>query len=137
MGWIANVLLLIGAYLIAKRRRVGFVWNLCGTGLWVLVAIESGMWDLVFIEAVFCGVAAWSFCEWGVHECVSNGQSGVRETTGGLGLGPRGKDSPVQGRGFPCNPPARDVHQVWGQNWPSDPAFWYAEPDPMHEQRNV
>lgn len=68
MTWIANVLILIGMYLIGRKWRVCFVFSGLGESIWCVSSALEGRYDLAFICFVFvmgCGV---NYYRWGRDE---------------------------------------------------------------------
>lgn len=68
MDWIANILIVLGLYLIGNKQRSAFLFSICGEFLWVIWSIKHGMWSLAFICTVFCLLALRSYVKWGNDE---------------------------------------------------------------------
>ena len=69
MSWIAGVFELLGIWLIGNKNRFGFLLNLIGCALWIVIAINvpaaRGIL-LVAIPALFINVV--NFIKWGKED---------------------------------------------------------------------
>jgi len=68
MGWVANIFILIGMFLIGEKNRTAFLFSITGEAIWALYAAIIGMWDLAIICIVFCIVAFRNWVKWGRDE---------------------------------------------------------------------
>jgi hypothetical protein len=64
MGWIGNIFLVVGIWLIGCKRRTGFLCALVGELLWTLYARQTGQWSLIFICIVFDVIYAINYWKW-------------------------------------------------------------------------
>lgn len=64
-GWIANLLFVVGVYVLGNRQRWGFLCNLVANGLYGVIGIEHRMWDLFAISVVMSGLNLWNWIKWG------------------------------------------------------------------------
>ena len=64
MGWIANLLIFIGTYLVGRKDRRAFIFTAVGEAVWTGVAIYRDMIDLAVVCAVFGIMAIWNFGKW-------------------------------------------------------------------------
>ena len=65
MGWFANLLLLIGVYLIGRKDRRAFIFYGSGEAVWTACAIRMDLIDLAVVCAVFSFMAGWNYYRWG------------------------------------------------------------------------
>lgn len=65
MLWLANLLILIGMWTLGNRWRHAFLFSIAGEVVWAIVAASRSQWELSFICAVFCVVAARNWVRWG------------------------------------------------------------------------
>ncbi len=68
LGWIGNIALLIGAILIAYKKRAGFLFNFVGLIFHISVAYLMKMNFLIICDSGFACVCIWSFIKWGREE---------------------------------------------------------------------
>ena len=64
LGWIGNTALLIGAILIAYKRKAGFLFNAVGLIFHISVACLMKMNFLIVCDFGFACVCIWSFLKW-------------------------------------------------------------------------
>jgi hypothetical protein len=64
MGWIGNVLIVVGLWKIGNRQRSAFLYTLSGEAVWVIYSISLGMWDLAAICIVFAALAVRNYVKW-------------------------------------------------------------------------
>ena len=67
MGWIANLLIFIGTYLVGRKDRRAFVFTAIGEAVWTWVAVQRDMTDLAAVCAVFGLMALWNYRKWGLE----------------------------------------------------------------------
>lgn len=65
MGWVGNVLILIGALLIGHKYRSAFLFSSAGNLAWLAQGVYVQMVDLVVISAAFAALALWNWWLWG------------------------------------------------------------------------
>ena len=65
LDWIGNVLIILGLWYIGEKKRFAFVFTAIGEILWVIYSLQSGLWSLAFITAVFTGLAIRNWLKWG------------------------------------------------------------------------
>jgi hypothetical protein len=61
MGWLANLLIILSWWLLAKKHRYALLLGVAGSLLWCAVAVQKRMPDLVAVEVVLAalGIRAW------------------------------------------------------------------------------
>ncbi len=64
LGWTGNATLLVGAILIAYKKRAGFLFNAGGLVFHITVAYLMKMNFLVVCDFGFVCVCIWSFLKW-------------------------------------------------------------------------
>ena len=64
LGWLGNTALLIGAILIAYKKRDGFLFNIVGLIFHICVAYLMKMNFLIVCDFGFVCVCIWSFIKW-------------------------------------------------------------------------
>jgi len=64
MGWIANVLIIIGLYLIGNKVRHAFLFSIAGEMIWAARASLNHDWELASICCVFCVMATRNWFRW-------------------------------------------------------------------------
>lgn len=64
MGWVANLLIFAGTWLVGRKDRRAFIFTAVGEAVWTAVAIERGFTDLAVVCAVFGLMAIWNFFKW-------------------------------------------------------------------------
>ena len=68
MGWIGNVFLVIGLWLVGYKNRKAFIYSIIGETIWTIYSIKRGMYDLAFICIIFGGLAIRNWYLWGKKE---------------------------------------------------------------------
>lgn len=53
LGWLANLLILVGLYRVGYKTRDAFAWTVAGESLWFASAVQRGLYDIAAICAVF------------------------------------------------------------------------------------
>lgn len=66
LGWIANVLVVVGTFLIGEKRRSGFAWIAIGEALWVITGAARNEADIAVICIIFTVMAMTNYYKWGV-----------------------------------------------------------------------
>jgi hypothetical protein len=64
MGWIGNIFLIIGLWLIGYKKRVAFIFTIIGESIWIYYSINSNQLDLAFICLLFAILAGRNFFMW-------------------------------------------------------------------------
>lgn len=64
MGWIANILVLVGTFLVGEKKRTAFLWIAAGELLWVLVGVSRQELDITVICIIFTIMALWNYIKW-------------------------------------------------------------------------
>ena len=49
MDWLAAIFELTGDWVVGNRRRLGFLLKLVGCGLWIAVALRTGVYGLLLV----------------------------------------------------------------------------------------
>jgi len=65
MGWFANILLILGLWLVGDKKRIAFMFTFVGESIWTIYSIIIGMYDLAFICFVFAFLAIRNWIKWG------------------------------------------------------------------------
>jgi len=69
VGWIANIIVLIGTFLVGEKRRSAFLWLAAGEALWAAVGLARKETDIAFVCIIFTVMALVNYYKWGVaHE---------------------------------------------------------------------
>ena len=64
LGWLGNVLILLGVWLLAERRRVAWLLTIAGNAVWLSQSVRAKMPDLVFIQSTMVILAARNYWLW-------------------------------------------------------------------------
>lgn len=64
IGWIANILFIVGVYVLGNKKRWGFIVNLIANGLYGAIGIQHSMWDLTAISFLMCALNLWNYWKW-------------------------------------------------------------------------
>ena len=64
MGWVGNVLIVVGLWLVGDKKRSAFVFTTFGESVWGVYALYKHMYDLAFICAVFALLALRNWFKW-------------------------------------------------------------------------
>lgn len=65
MGWIANILFLLGLVAVGNKCRVGFAMNAVANAIYMLIGVEKGMHDLFAISLCMATLDVCYFHKWG------------------------------------------------------------------------
>ena len=65
LGWIGNILILVGVWNLGNRKRIAFLFAMAGESLWLVNALAAGWFDLAFISLVAVGMACRNWIKWG------------------------------------------------------------------------
>ena len=57
LGWIGNILIVIGLWRIGSKKRDAFLWQAVGEVSWVVKSTYYEQWDLAFMCSVFTVLA--------------------------------------------------------------------------------
>jgi len=63
--WIAGGLELSGSWNVGNKKRIGFILNLLGCLIWILVAFTSRVYGLWLVVVPACYVNIRNFIKWG------------------------------------------------------------------------
>jgi hypothetical protein len=63
-GWIGSCSMLLGTYLIARKKSAGFMINFLSEGLWIARGVMSDLPDIVFVSCVFAVLNFWGWWSW-------------------------------------------------------------------------
>ena len=65
LDWIAGAFELSGSYTVGNKKKIGFILNLVGCLIWIIVAFTSGVYGLllVVVPALFVNIR--NFIKWG------------------------------------------------------------------------
>lgn len=64
IGWIANIIILVGMIGIGDRKRSAFLVTMIGEVIWATVGITRGEIDLTVICVLFAGIAGRNYLKW-------------------------------------------------------------------------
>lgn len=64
MGWIANILFVVGVYVLGNKKRYGFILNGIANAIYGVVGITHSMPDLLAISGIMTGLNAWNYWKW-------------------------------------------------------------------------
>jgi hypothetical protein len=64
LGWLANALCVVGVWGVGSKRRGAFLVTIAGELLWVVVALDRGMYDLAAVCLLFGVLAFRSWYQW-------------------------------------------------------------------------
>jgi len=64
MLWFANVLILIGMWMLGYKWRPAFLFSIAGEAIWAVDAYQKNHIELAVICAVFCIVTARNWWKW-------------------------------------------------------------------------
>ena len=93
MLWIANILILIGLWLVGYKWRHAFLFSIAGEALYSWMSYKTGQTELCFICVVFCVLAFRNWWKWGNDESNRNPDC----------------DRPRDGQSEPGNGPSRPL----------------------------
>lgn len=68
MGWVGNIFLVIGIWLVGYKNRKAFIFSVLGESIWLAYSIKREMYDLAFICVIFGGLAIRNWYLWGKKE---------------------------------------------------------------------
>jgi hypothetical protein len=64
LGWLANVFLIIGLFLIGRKWRHAFALTVVGEVLWCVVSWQLGRADMLSLCVIFACLAGWNWWSW-------------------------------------------------------------------------
>ena len=64
MGWIGNVLCLLGIWQIGRKKRVGFLLTVASCAFWTAQGICIGSHELIFIEITLGALSFYNWRKW-------------------------------------------------------------------------
>ena len=95
MLWIANILILIGLWLVGYKWRHAFLFSIAGEALYSWMSYKTGQTELCFICVVFCVLAFRNWWKWGNDDSnIRNGSDGPRDGHSESGVGHPGPRLP-------------------------------------------
>lgn len=65
LGWVANAILILGAWRIAHKERWALLCGVVGSGLWAVKAVLTSQWDLLSIEIILGSLQLHAWHKWG------------------------------------------------------------------------
>ncbi len=68
MGWLGNIFIVIGIWLVGDKKRSAFIFSIIGESVWTVYALQRGMYDLAAICGVFAALAIRNWFKWGSSE---------------------------------------------------------------------
>lgn len=68
MGWVGNVFLIIGLWLVGDKARKAFIFSVIGESIWIYYAMDKKMYDLAFICVIFALLALRNWIKWGKEQ---------------------------------------------------------------------
>ena len=64
LGWFGNVGFILGAIYLTKSRRVGWLWQVYGNGIYTLYALAKDSYSLLFLDLVLLIVNVIGWLKW-------------------------------------------------------------------------
>jgi hypothetical protein len=64
LGWIGNVLIVIGLWKIGDKWRHAFLFSIVGEIIWIIKSLYFKQYDLAFICVIFAALSARSWYKW-------------------------------------------------------------------------
>ena len=68
MGWVGNIFLITGLWLVGDKKRIAFVFSVIGETIWIVYSLKKEMYDLAFICVIFALLAVRSWFKWGKEQ---------------------------------------------------------------------
>lgn len=65
IGWLANTLIILSWWLLARKCRFALLLGVAGSLLWMVVGVRRQMPDLAAIEAVLAALGLRAWLLWG------------------------------------------------------------------------
>jgi hypothetical protein len=65
VGWVGNVFIVIGIWLVGNRDRRAFLFSIVGECAWIIAALMRHQYDLAVICVVFAALAGRNYVQWG------------------------------------------------------------------------
>jgi hypothetical protein len=65
LGWVGNIFIVTGLWLIGSKNRKAFYFSVLGEALWVIKSLYADQYDLAVICCVFAVLAVRSYISWG------------------------------------------------------------------------
>lgn len=64
-GWLAGIIVVLGAYFVGDKNVWGFVFGIVGNALWVYIGIKRDkQYDLAFLGFVLTGMNLLGLIKW-------------------------------------------------------------------------
>lgn len=73
LGWLGNIFFVVGAFIMAQRKRNAFIHQIIGNVFYVGQAYIMLNWSLGILSIGLIGVNIWSILNWKRIEAKSNG----------------------------------------------------------------
>lgn len=64
MGWLGNILCLLGVWQIGRKKRIGFLLSFASCIAWSFEGYRLGSFDLIFIEVSLGILSAYNWRKW-------------------------------------------------------------------------
>lgn len=68
LGWIGTAFCLGGCVVVGQKSKYGFLCQMVGNLLWLVVGIMRGMPELVFCSAAFASIYVLNYTLWSLKE---------------------------------------------------------------------
>ena len=65
LDWVAGAFELSGSYTVGNKKKIGFIFNLIGCLMWIIVAFTSGVYGLLLVVVPASFVNIRNFIKWG------------------------------------------------------------------------
>ncbi len=77
MGWIGNILCVIGLWQIGRKKRVGFLWTIASCVFWIIEGYNLGSLGLIFIETALGILSFHNWRKWKHEENRASDTRGI------------------------------------------------------------
>lgn len=67
MDWSAFAFTLVGVWFLSKYKRSGFIINVFGSLLWVLIGLHSALYGLLVLNVVLLFLYLRGYLNWGLN----------------------------------------------------------------------
>jgi len=64
MDWVGTCLLLLGSWLVGRKLKEGFLFELAGELAWIAWAVANRQWSILVVAAVFSVVLVKNYIDW-------------------------------------------------------------------------
>ena len=65
MGWIGNIFIIAGLFLVGEKQRKAFLFTIIGELIWAVKSAYQAQWDLLFVTLIFAALAGRNWFKWG------------------------------------------------------------------------